>query len=687
MANWRMKHRGGPRGAARAERATREASELIRHAERMLEAERSRTASLSVRGRLILTAAPALIGTLGIGLTIAIRTAGSRRSQAQVPADATNAAGQFEVLHQLREIQDGVLAGLAGAHTSTHLDTAIWWLMLGLAWFAERLHTIALYGFALIGLICLLGGMAVISYAAVNYIRHREDAHGSVMRGLEGIIFDTRDQASPATARLHDYAGLPREVRTPMPTDPFDPGHQKHIPAQAFRQKTESDAETVEDAYDRFQKDSAEMILDCVYRGLMCLQPRDPDDVPPHADRLDTDPRQATIESRKGNFIWSLKRWHWTQPTLFSVSPLHLMDWFAMLEDRERDRQSSDRSLQQMRRSKLQSEREITEQALATIEARTAWSAASKFFSEHNGFFQEAKNTYAKVLEYSAPAVDGERLHERDNTRGIWKRTSDLRRSVYKPLTFAFYDLRRWMTREYSGSHRGRTDRRLTIAMEFFNAYHEIVRFPELQRRLLVQTKGGTSRVLNAEERKDLEAIFHVKIHEDGLPRLYPNDNALRGMMVALLHYVLCDSNGLIATPPKSCRAEAIRQIIDAARRHDIHDTRLAISPNFQLQFSELFCAEHIGLEIDGRYRPDANVFGADVHMPDRASDHKIAQHEPVLWRIFVSTYITAQEIRSQNFNLFVRIKRSEEMLARGVRSLLYSVIFAIFAIGLLILA
>ncbi|MEM1423973.1 MAG: hypothetical protein AAGH64_08205, partial [Planctomycetota bacterium] len=240
---------------------------LIEHARSMLRAEEEYSTRLTQRGRLIVTAAPALVGALGIGLTIA--TSGGLPDWMSGDGDGGDRGPIFFVI-------------LIGG---------------GLA------------------LLYLLSAICLVGFAAIKFIRHREDYHGSVMRGLEGWTFD-KEGKSPDIADRDVFGAH----RSPEEADDQDwkRSHQKHLFATG-----KSHPESVKD-FKRLNEDTCHRVLGRLQATLYEVGDESVCDPGTHKRR----------SARKSNFIWSLRRWYWTQPSLFSVAPSYLADWYGVVARR-----------------------------------------------------------------------------------------------------------------------------------------------------------------------------------------------------------------------------------------------------------------------------------------------------------------------------------------------------------------
>jgi len=90
----------------------------------------------------------------------------------------------------------------------------------------------------------------------------------------------------------------------------------------------------------------------------------------------------------------------------------------------------------------------------------------------------------------------------------------------------------------------------------------------------------------------------------------------------------------------------------------------LTKTSSYYLQFAEGFCKRYLGRDLaaeEGTGREGISYFDLDRLSP------AIASIRPVGWRVLISTYFSAQQMRSSNWNMWYRVRRSERWFASGL--------------------
>ena len=492
------------------------------------------------------------------------------------------------------------------------------------------------------------------------------------MRGLEGKTFHREPDCTIADRGVFaDHRNPPDPESQPD----WKRSHQKHIFASG-----RSDAASQGD-FDRLNDDTCNRILGRLEATLYEIG------ATPQCDQSHHRPRSA----RKSNFIWSLRRWYWTQPTLFSVAPLYLADWYGETARRgSRSLRSLGCDLTRIEREIQECEIEIEELGL-WLDARNSEHVSSRI-SPHEyrtlcmagitaldrealGWMNERRIATKRLsilqtilnAQRAVCSLDRVRMFK---SRVLWRRRLiDLLCDARDVITDPIGDITQLALREWTSDRRTAVQSRLETALETLNAYHEAIRFGESYLPLI-----------ESDEYTNARRLFRT---ESGT--LKPDRVALHQLKTSLKDYVTRGRTGVSTLRPSSKDAflQGCRAIIDLAADHYVNHTNTAVSPYFQLQFAENFCQRHIGVELEGQYAQSTNVFTADALIPEDEDARKtVAQKAPLAWRIFVSTYLAAQEYRTQNFTLFVRIKRSEDMFWRSIRSLVYSVAWVMITLA-----
>jgi|GEM_PF-5143330 len=106
---------------------------------------------------------------------------------------------------------------------------------------------------------------------------------------------------------------------------------------------------------------------------------------------------------------------------------------------------------------------------------------------------------------------------------------------------------------------------------------------------------------------------------------------------------------------------------IDAMPRlHGHYAEPLTRPGSYYLQFAEAFCHRYLGrqrMTEEGTGRDGFTYFDLDRLSP------ALSTLRPVGWRVLISTYFSAQQMRSSNWNLWYRVRRSERWFALGLVS------------------
>ncbi len=103
----------------------------------------------------------------------------------------------------------------------------------------------------------------------------------------------------------------------------------------------------------------------------------------------------------------------------------------------------------------------------------------------------------------------------------------------------------------------------------------------------------------------------------------------------------------------------------------------LTRTSSYYLQFAEAFCHRYLGrqrMAEEGTGRNDFSFFDLDRLSP------ALSTLRPVGWRVLISTYFSAQQMRSSNWNLWYRVRRSERWFALGLVSV--AVFFVVNAVN-----
>ncbi len=109
---------------------------------------------------------------------------------------------------------------------------------------------------------------------------------------------------------------------------------------------------------------------------------------------------------------------------------------------------------------------------------------------------------------------------------------------------------------------------------------------------------------------------------------------------------------------------------------HVDHYPKMATSATYYLQFAEGFAVDRLGVYGHQRKQAKAADSKSDGHLvnagaPYRERAEPSADMPPGMsqweWRIFTSTYITAQRLRSSNWNLWWRVRSCERFFVHGI--------------------
>jgi len=100
------------------------------------------------------------------------------------------------------------------------------------------------------------------------------------------------------------------------------------------------------------------------------------------------------------------------------------------------------------------------------------------------------------------------------------------------------------------------------------------------------------------------------------------------------------------------------------------HPSFMAQSDTYYSQLSEGFCLHNIGITKDAKiYLPD-DTYYQEAPIPLREEDSidegRLGIFSKYTWRVFVSEYISAQQLRTKNWNLHFRVKQSERLFRLG---------------------
>ncbi len=107
---------------------------------------------------------------------------------------------------------------------------------------------------------------------------------------------------------------------------------------------------------------------------------------------------------------------------------------------------------------------------------------------------------------------------------------------------------------------------------------------------------------------------------------------------------------------------------------HVFHYPKMATSATYYLQFAEGFAVDRLG--VYGPQRKQAKAADRDGRIVDAGAPYRErAEPSPDSppgmtqwgWRIFTSTYITAQRLRSSNWNLWWRVRSCERFFVHGI--------------------
>ncbi len=159
------------------------------------------------------------------------------------------------------------------------------------------------------------------------------------------------------------------------------------------------------------------------------------------------------------------------------------------------------------------------------------------------------------------------------------------------------------------------------------------------------------------------------------VPMLRPSILARRAMNQVYREYIVSvyermrRRHGFIYTVEKE-RAEHLgypyeHDHIDAMPKLNGHYAEpLTRTSSYYLQFAEGFCHRYLGrqrMAEEGTGRQGIAYFDLDRLSP------ALSTLRPVGWRVLISTYFSAQQMRSANWNLWFRVRRSERRFALGL--------------------